>query len=403
MKKKALMFLIALQFFFFGSSSVESSSVESSSVESSFVEAPVKFFRVQGNPPPTMGNSLLKCDCSPVVSCMCELGEVKVAVDLSNIDGWENFGIVNSPWGDLKCSSGCIGAIGRVVSISLPFLKYETLESSESKASAVFKKSLTMADKVSYAVKSVFSALGLSFEGDNSFQLAREKTVEAMKTKSEKASIDLTTYFILELTKDITLQDKPSASAVGLVLSELLKYNSKGELQDLLSSYFYLKAKNPELFLSSNLKDEEKAPIPFLILYRSVKEPGFFDKEFPVFLDVLKRNRNLSQDPEFYMQLRVLGVYAGLESPAEVEKRFSRYAYEKILKVDLNKNSNSTDNSTDVLKTEKIVKLKSELKTFEKELKKEKNPDKSKSRFNILVAGVVILGFLFILLRKRKK
>ncbi|MGC8714607.1 MAG: cytochrome ubiquinol oxidase subunit I, partial [Leptodesmis sp.] len=48
----------------------------------------------------------------------------------------------------------------------------------------------------------------LGFEGDKMMQVLKEKLAKASKSKSEKALVDLTTYFVTELAKDASLQKK---------------------------------------------------------------------------------------------------------------------------------------------------------------------------------------------------
>ncbi|MGC8766792.1 MAG: hypothetical protein ACP5QP_03745 [Brevinematia bacterium] len=214
------------------------------------------------------------CDCN-IGSCKCSLGDIQLAVDLSKV-----------PDGS-SCENECVAFYGEVVNVNLPFFKLDALEESQRKASTLFKKNLTLSEKVSYSVNSLLAKIGLGTEADKTMQVLKEKMVEASKSQSEKALVDLTTFFIHQLAKDITLQKNPNAAGVALVVRELASLAKENKLTDFLSFYFYLRAKHPELLISSDIDESKKTPLSPLVLYRDPK-PGKISSAVKEFISTFK-------------------------------------------------------------------------------------------------------------------
>jgi hypothetical protein len=180
------------------------------------------------------------CNCQPG-RCTCRLGDATVEVDTKR-----------SP--DRICYEACMVFYGEAIRVNLPFLKVETLEKSQGRATILLNKSL-------------FGKTVLGFEDDKMMQVLKEKLAKASKSKSEKALVDLTTYFVTELAKDASLQKKPNISAVMLTSAYLAPLAKEGKLTDFLSFYFYLRAKHPELLVSSNIEESKKAPLNVFVVY----------------------------------------------------------------------------------------------------------------------------------------
>ncbi len=264
---------------------------------------------IRTNPPITINS--FTCDCN-LGSCSCRLGDIQLGVDLKKVP-------------EIDCSAGCVAFFGEVMSVNLPFLKIEILEESQRKASLLFK-------------------IGLGTEVDKTMQVLKEKMIEASKSKSKKALIDLTTYFVYQITKDITFQKKPNAAGVALVVQELASLAKKGKLTDFLSFYFYLRAKHPELLLSSDIDESKKSPVSPLALYRYPQEVSYLMKL--VFSDLKNKveafnNAIKAKNVQAYNQLLekfyllgVNGVYWGLdENFPDLMSRLAAYLpnYEKKL------------------------------------------------------------------------
>jgi hypothetical protein len=220
------------------------------------------------------------CECLNV-GCSCYLGSIKLGVSLERVP-------------DIFCGVPCSGFYGEVISIDLPFLKVETLEESLRRAILLSKKSSTFSKKTSYYTT--------DFTNDKVMQILREKMTEASKTRSEKALIDLTTFFVTQLAKDISLQKNPNVAAIALTVKNLATYAKNGELADFLSFYFYLRAKHPEWLVSSNLDDSKKSPFPIHLLYN---KPDTFtnamldqifalEKLVELYIDVIKTRPDLN-------------------------------------------------------------------------------------------------------------
>ncbi len=292
------------------------------------------YFSVQTDPPPRLGD--LRCDCSAIESCTCSLGNIQVGLVLHTED-WERFADVRQGWfgRDVTCSSGCIGAIGEVVTVSLPFLKFETLEEAHRTATATIKKSMSFSEKIIHSLKSVFSSLGSGTESDSLIQILKEKSISSSTGESEKVSMDLTTYFVLSLTKDVFITTRPSAIQVAYVIDVLNDLANKGELAKFLSFYFYLRERSPELVFSSNLPLAEKAPISPFALYVALNEKNE-KRDFKQFIANFLTYRFPVETEKEYIYYRKNLLY-GLETLEEIKKTFEGLAkgYEKLLGVNL--------------------------------------------------------------------
>ena len=343
------------------------------------------------------------CDCS-LSSCTCRLGDIQLAVDLSKVP-------------DVFCQEACVGFYGNVVNVNLPFLKIEVLEESQRRASALFKKNFTLSEKVSYSVNSLLAKVGLGTESDKTMQVLKEKMIEASKSQSEKALVDLTTYFIHQLAKDITLQKNPNAAGVALVVTELASLAKENKLTDFLSFYFYLRAKHPELLVSSPFEESKKSPLSPLALYRYPQEItsnikaalSELKSKVEVFNNAIKANKiEVSNsiitpkddqtyheilDPlfrEFY-RLGANGILWGLDEKFyDVISRLANYLsnYEKNL--------------------DKFKSVEQEVKGIVEDLNKEKKNAKRKIisyivLYFVILFFVLFFGFLYLMRKKKKR
>ncbi len=242
---------------------------------------------------------------------------------------------------------GCVNFYGEVVHATLPFLKIETFEESQRKATVLLKKSLTLSEKINYYINSLFGKTGLGLESDKMMQVLKEKLAEASKTQSEKVLVDFTTYFITEIAKDISLQKKPNAAAVSMTVMYLANLAKEGKLADFLSLYFYLRAKHPELLVSSNIEESKKAPLPVMDLYL---HPEKFNEAVSGMIyiakDLMERMKSVQAGGKPNTKasvnlvnglstLRAEGFLWGLdETIPDLVARFANYLpnYEKVLK-----------------------------------------------------------------------
>jgi hypothetical protein len=198
------------------------------------------------------------CDCY-WGGCSCKLGEIEITAQTPNYES-----CYRKHTADPRI---CIIDYAEVIHVKLPFLKFETLEESHKRATTLLKKELTFSEKASYFMNSLFGKTGLGTESDKFMQILKEKLAEASKSESEKASVDFTTYFVIELAKDASLQKRPKIHAILLTVKQLASLASEGKLTDFLTFYFYLKDKYPEVFVSSSIPDDEKFPYPIFMLY----------------------------------------------------------------------------------------------------------------------------------------
>jgi len=240
------------------------------------------------------------CDWIVGSRCECYFSNIKLGISLERKSGnSENtFFLLRGPLHE-----------GEVVTIDFPLLKFETLKESQRRATLLSGKSSTLSKKTSYYTT--------DFTNDRVMQVLREKMTEASKTRSEKAMIDLTTFFVTELAKDVSLQKNPNPAAIILTIETLLDYARKGELTNFLSFYFYLRAKHPEWLVSSQLDDSKKSPFPVHLLYNNPDTFEFnilffvstLEKIIKLYNDVIKTNLNLEKiideyfDAKFYNRL----------------------------------------------------------------------------------------------------
>jgi len=310
------------------------------------------------------------------------------------------------------CEDSCVAFYGEVVNVNLPFLKLEALEESQRKASVLFKKNLTLSEKVNYLINSLLAKVGLGVEADKTMQILKEKMIEASKSQSEKALVDLTTYFVHQLAKDITLQKNPNAASVALTVRELASLAKENKLTDFLSFYFYLRAKHPELLVSSDIDESKKTPISPLVLYKSPQKASPAIKEFismfkdklEAFNKAIKENKievspdnNISVNDQTYYEivdslskelyyLGTNGVLWGLDEKLyEVVSRLSNYLsnYEKNL--------------------DKFKTTEQEVKSVIEDLNKQKKNDKRKVLSFMFLFSVLILIFSVFIYTMRKK
>jgi len=232
------------------------------------------------------------CDCVVGASCECHFNNNKLSVSIENMFNGSVFLLYD------------IRYYGEVVTIDLPFLKLETLEEAQRRATLLSKKGSTFSKKTSYYTNT-------GFTNDRVMQILREKMTEASKTRSEKALIDLTTFFVTELAKDMSLQKNPNLAAIVLTFEFLADYAKNGELADFLSFYFYLRAKHPEWLVSSQLDDSKKSPFPVQILY-NIKTftddilwlVSTLEEIIELYNDVIKTNLNLEKIVKDYSSAR---------------------------------------------------------------------------------------------------
>ncbi len=272
-------------------------------------------------------------------SCTCTLGGIQVGVVLDESEFSRMYDI--GPLGP-TCSSGCIGALGEVVTVSLPFLKIENIEQAEKKASMTIRKSMSLSEKILHSLKSLFSGIGAGTESDSLLQMVKEKSVSVSKSESEKATLDLTTYFVLTLTRDIFLTQKPSAIQVANVIDFLNNLSNKGELVDFLSFYFYLRQKKPELVYTSTAT--AKAPINVLGLYGILKNSNETDRMKGIanllsFLILRLPEQKINEDT--YIFLRKIFPIFGREPLEELRRDFGKFLphYKTFFGVDFEKAS----------------------------------------------------------------
>lgn len=189
-------------------------------------------FIIQTSPPPVVGS--FACDCSQVVSCLCKLGDVTATV-LLNTKDWQKHAD-KSLLGSRICSSKCIAAIGQVVRVSAPFLSIQTLERAEKSATATKRKTIGRTEKGSATISPGAPGVGAGYITEESRGVTKEKSLSVLKAKAKTQGIDLTTFFILELTRQ--LKGEVNVYNVFEVLEELVLANAQGKLEDYLSQFF---------------------------------------------------------------------------------------------------------------------------------------------------------------------
>ncbi len=278
-------------------------------------------FSVRTNPPPSLGK--LKCDCSAVTSCTCTLGGIQVGVVLDESEFSRMYDI--GPLGP-TCSSGCIGALGEVVTVSLPFFKVENIEQAEKKASMTIRKSMSLSEKIVNSIKAMFSGVGGGTESDSLLQMVKEKSIQAAKGETEKATVDLTTYFVLTLTKDIFITQQPSAIQVANVIENLNDMANKGELVNFLGFYFYMRQKHPEFIYSSS--SNMKAPVNILGLYNVMKGGNETERMKGIanllsFLILRSPEQKITED--MYVFFRKIFPVFGREPLEEIRQEFVKF------------------------------------------------------------------------------
>jgi hypothetical protein len=277
------------------------------------------------------------CECT-FPYCRCYLANIEFGVDISRGK------ICDTPGAGMEC----LLFFGEVINLNLPFLKLETLEESQRKAEVLLKKNLTLSERVDYSVSSLFSKTGSATESDKLMQILKEKTLAASKSQSEKASVDLTLYFVNELAKDISFQKKPNAAAVLLTVRALASLAKEGELANFLSFYFYLRSKHPEWLVSSDFEDSKKAPLPVLTIYLHPDKVNEWVSTYAfMFKDLLERAKKIIQAGNKADEINATrellsglfslgssGMFWGLdEQPQDLIIRVTNYLpnYEKIL------------------------------------------------------------------------
>ncbi|MGC9059350.1 MAG: hypothetical protein ACP5H3_03035, partial [Candidatus Aenigmatarchaeota archaeon] len=331
-------------------------------------------------------------------------GDIQLAVDLSKV-----------PDGS-SCENDCVSFYGDVVNVNLPFMKVEVLEESQKRASVLFKKNLTLSEKISYSISSILSKIGLGTESDKTMQILKEKMIEASKSQSEKAFIDLTTFFVHQLAKDITLQKNPNAAAITLTVRELASLAKENKLIDFLSFYFYLRAKHPELLVSSDIDESKKTPISPLVLYKSPQRASSAVKEFiSMFKDKLEafnkaiKENKIEVSPDNNIRVKDEQTYYEITKPLYDEIFYigtsgliwglDEKFYEVISRLN-NYLSNYEKNLDKFKNTEQ------EVKSVVEDINKQKKNDKRKIlsfMFLFSLLFVFFFGVFLYLKRKRKK
>jgi len=272
--------------------------------------------------------------------CTCQFNNIKIGISLERMSGKpENtFILLGGPLHE-----------GEVVTIDFPILRFETLKEAQRRVTLLSKKGSTFSKKTSYYTNT-------GFTNDRVMQILREKMTEASKTNSEKAMIDLTTFFVTELAKDVSLQKNPTPAAIILTIEKLADYARKGELADFLSFYFYLRAKHPEWLVSSPLDDSKKIPFPVHLLYNNPDAFEFnilffvstLEKIIEFYNDVIKTNLNLEKIIKEYFEARFYNRLEDFEkayNPEDIKKveflaeKIASFADEGYL-LDLDENTN---------------------------------------------------------------
>jgi len=259
------------------------------------------------------------------------------------------------------------------------------------------KKELTFSEKVSYFLNSLFGKTGLGTESDRFMQILKEKIAEASKSESEKVSIDFTTYFVIELSKDAWLQKKPKIHAVLDTVKRLASLASEGKLTDFLTFYFYLKAKYPEKFISSSIPDDEKSPDSIFVLY-SVKGKNAGEilvtlAGVSLFYDTLAFSKDI--DTRTYISMSGLG-----ETMSDLKARFVKYL----------SNHEKFGKTKGIAFIRDLETFQGNLTSIQKETKAgNKEHLSNEKHFNFVVLFFVVLFFAFFsvvflyLMRKKKK
>lgn len=189
-------------------------------------------FIIQTSPPPVVGS--FACDCSQIVNCICKMGDVTATVILDT-KNWQKYAD-KSLLGSKICSSKCIAVIGQVVRVSVPFLSIQTLERVEKSASMSKKKTIGRTERSSATVSPGAGGVGAGYATEETRGVTKEKSLSVLKSKAKSQGIDLTTFFILELTRQ--LKGEVNVYNVFEVLEELVLANAQGKLEDYLSQFF---------------------------------------------------------------------------------------------------------------------------------------------------------------------